>query len=398
MLKNFLKKSIIVFVELAIVAGLLWYISEKKGIHNFAQIAPGIEQTVQNAKQKLIPFPELSQPVIKKFEWEYKGKKYSLEKTLYKSVYEYYKSKPKEYSYLGELPTNWEEEYYAMFLKSDPTDATMAELANQIEELGKKNNLNDDQIVELAISFVQTIPYDDAKAANILQEIGKEELLYPYEVLWEQKGVCSDKSLLAYALLDKMGYGVALFEFEQEKHMAAAVECPQNYSNYDSGYCFVETTNTGNKIGIIPDFDLGSGKVAEVKQIADYDSISTQTIKIKELEQVKIILPKEGKEYLGIIQTQKIADQILQLKKDMQTLSSKTSSFKSVINEEVEDLENMKDDLKKYKKDGNIEKYNAVVEKYNNFLEEYKRDLEKYNNNVALYNENVKKYNALIKE
>lgn len=250
MLKTWLKKISIIVLELAVVAGLLWYISQKKGINNFAQIAPGIEQTVQSAKQKFVPFPELSQPVVKKFAWEYKGKKYSLEKTLHQSVYDYYKSSPREYSYSGELPANWEEEYYAMFLKSDPADTTMAELANQIKELGKKNNLSDDQIVEFAIGFVQTIPYDDAKAANILQETGNEEMLYPYEVLWDQTGVCSDKSLLAYALLREMGYGVALFEFEQEKHMAAAVECPQNYSNYDSGFCFVETTSTGTKLDL----------------------------------------------------------------------------------------------------------------------------------------------------
>lgn len=398
MLKTWLKKISFIVLELAVVAGLLWFIAQKKGINNLAQIAPGIEQTVQNAKQKFIPFPELSQSVVKKFQWEYKGKKYSLEKTLYQSVYDYYKSKPKEYSYLDELPANWEEEYYAMFLKSDPADLTMAELANQIKELGKKNSLSDDEIVELAIGFVQTIPYDDAKAANILQETGNEEMLYPYEVLWDQTGVCSDKSLLAYALLREMGYGVALFEFEQEKHMAAAVECPQNYSNYDSGYCFVETTSTGNKIGIIPDFDMGSGKAAEVKQLTDYDSVSTQATRIKELGQVKIILPKEGNEYAGIIQTQKIANQILQLKKNMQALSSKIGSLKNVIDGEVEDLEGMQDDLKKYKKEGNIEKYNAVVEKYNNLLEEYKKDLEKYNSSVTLYNADVKKYNTLIKQ
>ncbi|HOX10613.1 MAG TPA: hypothetical protein P5323_03470 [Candidatus Moranbacteria bacterium] len=398
MLKTWLKKISIIVLELAVVAGLLWFIAQKKGINNLAQIAPGIEQTVQNAKQKFIPFPELSQSVVKKFQWEYKGKKYSLEKTLHQSVYDYYKSKPKEYSYSAELPANWEEEYYAMFLKSDPADPTIAELVNQIKELGKKNNLSDDQIVELAIGFVQTIPYDDAKAANILQETGNEEMLYPYEVLWDQSGVCSDKSLLAYALLREMGYGVALFEFEQEKHMAAAVECPQNYSNYDSGYCFVETTSTGNKIGIIPDFDMGSGKAAEVKQLTDYDSVSTQTTRIKELGQVKIILPKEGKEYAGIIQTQKIANQIVQLKKDMQALSYKIGSLKNVIDGEVEDLEDMQDDLKKYKKEGNIEKYNTVVEKYNNLLEEYKKDLEKYNSSVTLYNADVKKYNTLIKQ
>lgn len=398
MLKMYLKKILIIVLELVIISGLLWYIAQKKGIKNFEQFVPALEKTIQETKQRAVPFPELSQPVVKKFEWEYKGKKYSLEQTLYKSVYEYYKVQPKEYSYSQELPANWKEEYYKIFLENDSDDKTIEELSQQIKMLGVKKNLTDDQIVELIVSFVQAIPYDDAKAANILNKTGSESMRFSYEVLWEQIGVCSDKSLLAYLLLDKLGYGVALFEFKQENHMALGVECPQDYSNYDSGYCYVETTSVGNKVGVIPDFDTQSGKATDIKQIDFYDSNQNQPANFQKLSQVEIVLPKKGKQYLGIIQTEKIAKQIEQLKKEMETLSIQLISQRKKINSELKMLEDLKDDLKKYERDENIDKYNATVEKYNNLLSEYKKDLKKYNNSVTLYNADVKKYNTLIKQ
>ena len=400
MLKNFLKKFFIIALELAVVSGLLWFIIQKKQINSVSDVVPAIQQTIQDFKQNNIQLKEespleLSGPVEKTFSWEYAGKKYSLNQTFYTSVYDYYKSQNKEYSYVGTLPDNWEEEYYAMFLKTNDADKSISEVASGIQNLGKKNNLTDNQIVDLTLAFVQSIKYDDAKAKNILAQIGNETMLFPYETLYEQSGVCSDKSLLAYALLRQMGYGAALFIYKQENHMAVAIECPKDYSTYGSGYCYGETTSVGNKIGIIPVIDTESNKTVS---LSNYNFDQSQQMNLKELGQVTINLSLQGKEYSGIIQTEKILNQINQLKKSMENLLPELKSQKNDINEEVNSLNEIKDSLDGYKKDGNIDKYNSSVEKYNNLLETYKKDLKQYNNSVILYNQDVKKYNTLIEQ
>ena len=123
-MKSFFKKLFIIALELAVISGLLWFIIQKKEINSASEIVPAIQQTIQDFKQDNVqpkkenPL-ELSGPVEKTFSWEYAGKKYSLNQTLYASIYDYYKSQKKEYSYVGKLSDNWEEEYYAMFLKNN---------------------------------------------------------------------------------------------------------------------------------------------------------------------------------------------------------------------------------------------------------------------------------------
>jgi len=404
MFKSFLKKFFIIALELAVISVLLWFIIQKKEINSVSDIVPAVRQTIQDFKQggvQQIAQPKeeiplaLSGPVEKTFSWEYAGKKYSLNQTLYTSVYDYYKSQNKEYVYTGTLPDNWEKDYYAMFLKTNDADKSISEVVSGIQNLGKKNNLTDDQIVDLTLAFVQSIPYDDAKAKNILAQAGNETMLFPYETLYEQKGVCSDKSFLAYALLRQMGYGTALFIYKQENHMAVAVQCPKNYSTYGSGYCYGETTSVGNKIGIIPIIDTESNKTVN---LSNYNFDQSQQMNLKELGQVTINLPSEGSEYSGIIQTEKLLDQISQLEKGMESLFPELKSQQIDVNKEVESLNEIKNSLDEYKKDGNIDEYNSSVEKYNNLLATYKKDVKKYNNNVNLYNQDVKKYNTLIEQ
>lgn len=50
-------------------------------------------------------------------------------------------------------------------------------------------------------------------------------------------------------LLKELGYGVVLFHYPEESHMAVGVKCPLRYSYRQSGYCFIETT----QVSIITD-------------------------------------------------------------------------------------------------------------------------------------------------
>ncbi len=39
-------------------------------------------------------------------------------------------------------------------------------------------------------------------------------------------------------LAKHLGYGVVLFDYIDENHLALGIKCPQELSNYNSGYCF----------------------------------------------------------------------------------------------------------------------------------------------------------------
>jgi hypothetical protein len=395
-MKNFLKKLLIILLELAIIASALWYIAEKRGIHNFSQLAPALERKIKQISPPA--FPALEQPVAKTFSWTYKGAKYELPLTLYQSVYTYYQAQPKTFSYADQLPENWEDQYYGMFLVSNENDQALAELASSLQALGKKHGLTDDKIVELTLAFVQAITYDDAKAGNILAKTGSETMLYPYETLFEQRGVCSDKSLLAISILKQLGYGTAIFTYEKENHMAIGIACPKSYSTYGSGYCYGETTSTGNKIGIIPQFDIQSKKTVELAEIGTFDSEQNQQASLQELGKVVIYQATKGREYDGIIETKKIENEISQLKIKMKTVLDQLMAQKKVVNAETANLKVQKSDLDNFKDDQNFEKYNAKVQNYNTLLEKYRKDVKLYNANVALYNQTVARYNLLIKQ
>jgi hypothetical protein len=395
-MKNFLKKLLIVMVELAVISGALWYIAEKRGIHSLGQVAPALQSRIAQVATQ--PFPQLAQPIKKNFTWSYKGSQYELPLTLYQSVYAYYQSEPKTFSYTGDLPVNWEDSYYGMFLKANENDQTITELSDGLQILGEKHKLSSDQIVELALAFVQAIPYNDSKASNILAKAGNETMLYPYETLFTQQGVCSDKSLLAISILRKMGYGVAIFAYEQDNHMAIGIQCPQSYSTYGSGYCYGETTSVGNKIGIIPQFDAQSNKTADVTELANFNQEQQQANNLKDLGAVTIYQKTTGKEYTGIIETKKIEAEIIQLKTKMKTLMTGLTGQKTTVAKELADLKSQKDDLDNFKSDQNFEKYNANVEKYNALLEKYKQDVKNYNNAITLYNQSAQRYNLLIKQ
>jgi Skp family chaperone for outer membrane proteins len=223
-------------------------------------------------------------------------------------------------------------------------------------------------------------------------------MLTPYELLFQQRGVCSDKSLLAIAILRQLGYGTAIFAYEQDNHMAIGIACPQNYSTYDSGYCYAETTAVGNKIGIIPDFDPGSNKTVIAKELTAFDANQPQQASSQQLGTATIFQKTSGKQYSGIIQTEKIASEIESLKKTINDMLPKLQVQQKLIAAEEKELKNLKNDLEALQNNQNVEKYNTLVGKYNNLFATYKKDVKKYNDSAALYNKSIQRYNVLIKQ
>lgn len=121
---------------------------------------------------------------------------------------------------------------FIAFLKCPFQDNYMWDLLNKIQQRAP-SNIQDQ--ARIAINLVQHIPY--GKPSDLIKNI-----IQPYEVLYHQEGVCGDKSLFLGYLLKKIGFGVVLYLFESECHMALGIKCPKKFCYKNSGYAFVETT------------------------------------------------------------------------------------------------------------------------------------------------------------
>jgi hypothetical protein len=123
-----------------------------------------------------------------------------------------------------------ERDYWLQFVDESIQDRYLKQLADNVQaaEADRENQ------VRAAISMVQNIEYADYSFDTAAK--------YPYHVLYHQNGDCDEKSLLLAYLLRELGYGVAVFEFEQESHMAVGIKAPDQYCYRDTGYAFVETT------------------------------------------------------------------------------------------------------------------------------------------------------------
>lgn len=135
------------------------------------------------------------------------------------------------------LPFYGDNQQYYLQILNDPVQRP--ELAALAEEIRSIADDPDDQ-ARIAISAVQHIPYDTAKAEL---DAGDRRERYPLEVLYDNEGLCGEKSVLLASLLRDLGFGVALFEFKYEQHMAVGITCPAGYDFAGTGYAFVESTS-----------------------------------------------------------------------------------------------------------------------------------------------------------
>jgi len=150
-----------------------------------------------------------------------RGKSGAININLYSGVYDYIKQNPIK-SYTDGY------DYERQVLNNPVQNKYLQPLIVAIK--GKTNN-KDDQ-ARIAISLVQRVPYDNERVT----------IPRPYEVLFNNKGVCQDKSFLLAYILRELGYGVAFIHFSDEKHDAVGIKVSSQYDYQDTGYAFIETT------------------------------------------------------------------------------------------------------------------------------------------------------------
>jgi hypothetical protein len=136
--------------------------------------------------------------------------------------------------------------YLAMI--DDPSqDQFFTSLIRDLRSIRDKYNLDDDEYLELATVFVQSIRYET---------ISENPPKFPVETFVDASGDCDDKSLLLAGILSREGYNVSLLSFAPETHMAVGIVCPGGEYQH-TGYAFIETTNLS--FAGVPTEILGGG-------------------------------------------------------------------------------------------------------------------------------------------
>jgi len=157
---------------------------------------------------------------------------------VYGGLNDYLASLDRSISYYYEPPTTKD------FILKDLDNEIQRKYLTSLVDKIKSKSTNPDEQARIAITMVQEIPYD-TKAAETNSVTGR----YAYEVLYDMKGVCMEKADLMAFLLRGLGFGVAIFEFDQENHRAVGIRCDNG--NYNTNYCFIEATDVYS-VGKIP--------------------------------------------------------------------------------------------------------------------------------------------------
>ena len=315
-----------------------------------------------------------------KFVWKYNNKDYYLYQTFYDSWYENYENSKKYLSYSSDNPpADIREKYYDIFLTQKQGDDSIEKLVDGLKRVAKIDNLSEDEFLEFAMAFVQYIPYDYSKNKNSSQN-------FPYETLYSDSGICSDKAFLALSMLRVIGYGGAIFDFPDVNHSAVAVSC-SSQSSYNSGYCFIETTNYF-PVGTFP----GNLESGQANTTIDWDNILGQN----SWGDLEIYQKTSGKIYNGMLDTVTMINTMKNLQKNIQEEKTELDFKSNQIEILSSDLKSLLNTVDEYKKTGDTYNYNLTVAEYNNKVKEYNDFVSVYYSEVDVYNNNVANFNEAV--
>jgi hypothetical protein len=269
--------------------------------------------------------------------------------------------------------------FYNLFLHDKNDEATLKNIINQIK---KRSNGKEFDVVQVIVNFVQSIPYEEARQQK-----------YPIETLFLNKGDCSDKSILLAKLLSLAGYKTCLFVYENAKHMAVGIASKDKSTAYRSGYIYVESTGY-NPIGDIPKEFVGGVKINEEPIIVNVNGGEYPVEGFNNLQKMyKSVEIKYGRDYFnttkkGKIILETISKLDLELKSVKKLLDRKHKEVKVVEKTFIDN--NCKGDLE-------TEKYNTCLSiqkslnqkniEYNRLVERFNINNNTRNNNIQLLNE-----------
>lgn len=165
------------------------------------------------------------------------GEEKVLSLTLYREMNNYLLDIPEFLEHKdGESPTR--QDFELRNINEKNQRELLLPLITEIQNIAK----NKDDQARIAISLVQQIPFGFSDKTFLFGNLELNCSRFPYNVLWDYEGICSEKSQLLVFLLKELGFDTVLFYHHKENHEAVGIKCPEKYSYKNTGYCFIETT------------------------------------------------------------------------------------------------------------------------------------------------------------
>jgi len=191
----------------------------------------------------LVSVPD--EAITRKFIWKYGGIDWYWEAEISKQLYQTLHNKPRPRT-----------KNLSVYVTHSLDDIFFQDLTAALSAEGEKLGLTKDQMVELAVVFVQTIPYCLDIEGTGLEDYPK----YPIETLIDGNGDCEDHAFLLAELLRSMNYDAIILRYDVKPIGHVAVGVADNGNTYGSyyehngkKYYYTETTATGWKIGAVPE-------------------------------------------------------------------------------------------------------------------------------------------------
>ncbi|MEX0920765.1 MAG: hypothetical protein WDZ62_00680 [Candidatus Pacearchaeota archaeon] len=241
----------------------------------------------QGTSSKDVPLKYLLEGEIHRFNY-----------TVYEEVNEYVSNVTREIVYESdEIP--FRTNFKLLSVNEEVQRAMLMPLVKKIQNLAPDSKTDQARI---ALSIVQNIPYG---SSNKTFSFGDEEVdysRYPYEILFENQGICGEKSELASFLLKELGFGVSIFYFVEENHEAVGIKCPVKESLYGTGFCFVETGGPS----IISDHEMefiGGIKLESVPEVMIISEGISLPENMKEYRDAQTLKQIRDRSFIGILKS-----------------------------------------------------------------------------------------------
>jgi len=274
------------------------------------------------------------------------------------------------------------QKFYAQFLNDDYDVET---LENILTILSSREIGTDFDLVQVIVSFVQAIPYEEAADQK-----------YPLETLYLNKGDCSDKSVLLGKLLSIAGYDVCLFVYEKAKHMSVGLKVDESSDYYHNNYIYIESTGY-NPIGNIPKEFAGGIKIEEEPIVVYLEDGDYEISGFNDLKQLyNSIEETYGNNYFNTtIEGKIIIEELLTVKNNL-------DSLQSINNDTENQITKLKNDYQRFNCDVQITEMNQekcfeIQEPLNVSIEEYNGNIPLINNLISAYNQKINNLNRINK-
>jgi hypothetical protein len=214
---------------------------------------------------------------------------------------------------------------------------------------------------------------------------------YPYETLYDNLGICTDKSYLGAAIFRQMGYETSLLRFDQDKHLSIGIGVPDGYQELGTSYAIMELTGKGFLVGDIPNLvntGLAQNTIGNIPEISDNPIANTQDRKISNASGVENV--STGKKYTRIVERTTLRSQIENLQNQLSDEKAKVEAAKNLATQKEGELQIAENSYTANPSPGSYNQYLKVYNSYKSAITA--------NNQVYNYNQLVKKYNSLVDE